>query len=44
MEELLLDLFYFDDFSEQDFEEATSYLREFGVNDNEFDLEYYDTE
>ena len=44
MDQLQLDFFYFDDFEEQDFEEATSDLKEFGVNDNEFDLEYYDTE
>ena len=38
MDQLQLDFFYFDDFEEQDFKEATSDLKEFGVNDNEFDL------
>jgi|TARA_B100001094_G_scaffold311133_1_gene346483 hypothetical protein len=44
MEQLNLDFFYFSDFDERDFEEATSDLREFGVNDNEFNSEYLDTE
>ncbi len=44
MDQLQLDFFYFDDFEEQDFEEATSDLKEFGVNDSELNLEYLDTE
>lgn len=44
MQQLELDIFYFDQFSEEDFEEATSDLNKFGVNDSEFDLEYHDTE
>jgi len=44
MDQIELDLYFFDDFDEQDFEEASSDLKKFGVNDNELDLEYHDTE
>lgn len=44
MDQIQLNLFHFDDFDEQDFEEASSDLKKFGVNDNELDLDYYDTE
>tara|TARA_R100000315_G_C5090747_1_gene52221 strand:- start:59 stop:193 length:135 start_codon:yes stop_codon:yes gene_type:complete len=44
MEKIEVDMFYFDDFTEEDFKEATSDLNEFGVNDNEFNSDYHDTE
>lgn len=44
MDQIQLDLFYFDDFDEQDFKEASSDLKEFGVKDNELNLDYHDTE
>ena len=44
MDQIELDLYFFDDFDEQDFEEASSDLKKFGVNDNELDLNYHDIE
>jgi hypothetical protein len=44
MEQLYLDIYDFGDFEEEELQEAISDLKQFGVNDNELDLEYHDTE
>lgn len=44
MDQLVLDIFNFQDFDEKDFEEATSDLTEFGVNKDELNLNYIDLE
>jgi len=37
-----LDFYYFDDFEDSDLQEAISDLKDFGVNDDELHLNFYD--
>lgn len=39
-----LNIYHFDDFEESELEEAFSDLRQFGVKDEELNLNYYDIE
>jgi hypothetical protein len=44
MEDQIVDIYHFNDFDEKDFEEALSELQEFGVKDNELNLNFHDIE
>lgn len=37
-----LDIYHFDDFEESELEEAISDLKNFGVNNDELNLDFYD--
>jgi len=39
-----IDIYHFDDFDEEDFAAAFSDLKEFGVNDDELNLNYIEVE
>lgn len=42
MDEKIIDIYDFQDFDDADFDEALSDLRQFGVNENELNLNYRD--
>jgi len=42
MNDKVVDIYHFDDFDEEDFAAAFSDLKEFGVNDNELNLNFID--
>jgi len=42
MNDKIIDIYHFDDFDEEDFSTAFSDLKEFGVNDNELNLNFID--
>jgi len=42
MDDKIIDIYHFDDFDEEDFAAAFSDLKEFGVNDNELNLNFID--
>ena len=44
MNDKVVDIYHFDDFDEEDFAAAFSDLKEFGVNDDELNLNYIETE
>lgn len=44
MNDKIIDIYYFNDYDEEDFIEAFSDLRQFGVKDEELNLNYYDIE
>ena len=44
MDDKIVDIYQFDDFDEEDFAAAFSDLKEFGVNDDELNLNYIETE
>jgi len=44
MNDKIIDIYHFDDFDEEDFAAAFSDLKEFGVNDDELNLNYIETE
>jgi hypothetical protein len=44
MNDKVVDIYHFDDFDEEDFAAAFSDLKEFGVNNDELDLNYIEVE
>jgi hypothetical protein len=44
MSDKIIDIYHFDDYDEEDFIKAFSDLQQFGVKDEELDLNYYDIE
>jgi hypothetical protein len=44
MNDKIVDIYHFDDFDEEDFAAAFSDLKEFGVNNDELDLNYIEVE
>jgi len=44
MENKIVDIYNFNDFDDSDFDQALSDLREFGVNDDELNLNFINTE
>jgi hypothetical protein len=44
MNDKIIDIYHFDDFDEEDLAAAFSDLKEFGVNDDELNLNYIETE
>jgi len=44
MNDKIIDIYNFDDFEDSDFNEALSYLKQFGVNEDELNLNFINIE